>query len=236
MNSKPKEPEVDAESRLRESCALLAAEGVMNAFGHVSWRDGSSFLLSDRSSPLEAATGPIHRLPIDLDDTTPRAPGVPIEAFAHSCVYAARADVRAIARIHGDHANILSIHGAALRPVHYLGTVIGSTAEVFTDPELIIDRARGRQLADGLGQDNALLLRGNGQVVVGSSLEQATVRAAMLEETARFQVEAMQLGTWTAFSAEELAATAPIWNDPVNIQRAWRFLQARHGHPVDQRP
>lgn len=217
-----------AQQAVQQACRILAGEGVMNAFGHVSVRSGAQLLISERSSPALAASRPVHAVPLELSGEDPLPRGVPIEVFAHSRVYRARPDVQAIARTHGEYANVLSIVGVEARPVHFLATVLGSAAPVHDDPRLITTPQLGDDVAAALGDHAAVLMRGNGQVVVGRSLAEACVRSVYLEETARLQALAMQTGTHHAFTDDELEDAAAIWADPINVDRAWSHLLAQH--------
>jgi HCOMODA/2-hydroxy-3-carboxy-muconic semialdehyde decarboxylase len=57
----------------------------------------------------------------------------------------------------------------------------------------ITDPGRGAALAKTLGDGPLALMRGHGNVVVGSSVKQATVFAAYTDINARMQAQAMQL-------------------------------------------
>src|SRR5690606_8974874 len=99
-----------------------------------------------------------------------------------------------IARTHAFSASVLSVVGQPVRPCHYLGAILGDTVPVHDGADLITRPEDGEAVASTLVDHAAVLLRGNGQVVVGSSIEEATVRALYLEEAARMQVAASSIG------------------------------------------
>lgn len=208
---------------LRTACRILDHHRVVAGFGHASVRiDERTFLLTPRVGPGAAA--PEDFIVLDLDGTAEGEGRVPIEWHIHGAVYAARADVHAIMRVHSFSANVLSIVGEAVRPAHYLASVLRGPARVDELADLVTDADRGKQVATALGADTALLLRGNGQVVVGDSVEQACVRALYLDEAAAMQVTAQSLGRspqW--YSDAEAERFAPTWEDPVNIRRVWDY-------------
>lgn len=229
MASTSPEPEGSSDDDVREACAILAAEGLMNAYGHVSKRlTATTFVISGRVSPLEAAAAPTHVIDIESLRTVEDVKrGVPIEVFGHARIYHHRPDVGAIARIHGDHSNAVSLLGIDLWPVHYLATILQSPAVHFNDPALLTDVAISDLLASRLGRSNAALMRGNGQIVVGPDVISATVRALMLEETARLFCIASQAGVPAQYSPAELEATREVWADPINTNRFWSYFRAR---------
>src|SRR3546814_8396382 len=96
------------------------------------------------------------------------------------------------------------------------------------------DDAAAAGLADLLGDAPALVMRGNGAVVVGEGLPQAVTLAWFLEDAARVEqsVRAMGLDVEAArLSPEEIDARR-IWSGGV-VERMWRDrkgtrLNSRH--------
>jgi len=84
---------------------------------------------------------------------------------------------------------------------------------------LISDNRLGAALAQSLGQGPAVLMRGHGSTVVGSTMRQAVFRAVYTEVGARLQTEAMRLGPVTYLTEEEAIATTNTNN--TQIDRAW---------------
>jgi ribulose-5-phosphate 4-epimerase/fuculose-1-phosphate aldolase len=119
------------------------------------------------------------------------------------------------------------VSGTALRPVCHMCGFLGAATPVFeirdvagSGSDLLIRDARlGAALAQSLGQGAAVLMRGHGSTVVGSSLHQAVFRAVYTELGARLQAEALRLGPVTYLTEEE-AEAASRSNDG-QIDRAW---------------
>ena len=183
---------------------VLAQEGVVDAFGHVSVRhnlDPNRFFLSRSLAP--ALVTPDDLIEYDLDSNAVNAKGRPeySERFIHGEIYRVRPDVRAVVHAHAPSLVPFGVSTVPLRPVFHMAAFIGDTVPIFdirkgagmTDM-LVRDAARGRALAQALAGRPAVLMRGHGVTVVGPSLPFAVGRSVYLELNARVQLQAMGLG------------------------------------------
>ena len=112
---------------------ILAREGVVDAYGHVSVRhpdDPRRFLQAMSVSPelVEAD----HIMEFHLDGTPVRADGRPLyhERFIHGGIFEARPDVQAVVHAHSEDVLPFSIATAPLRPVIHSGSFMGSHVPV----------------------------------------------------------------------------------------------------------
>jgi ribulose-5-phosphate 4-epimerase/fuculose-1-phosphate aldolase len=201
----------DAQLRktLLEACRVLDHNRLIHAYGHVSVRsgDGETILITPRKGPA-LVRSPHEMLRMALDGKPVRdrkatsklnkrlAASVkpPLEIFLHTEIYRSRPDVNAICRIHGKFANVMSVLRRTLRPVHELAIPVGPEVPLFDTPELISSLAVGRRMVAALGSARALLLRGNGQLTVGTGIEEAVVNAIHLETSAEIQWRALVIG------------------------------------------
>jgi ribulose-5-phosphate 4-epimerase/fuculose-1-phosphate aldolase len=142
-------------------------------------------------------------------------------------IYRMRADVGAICRIHGEAESILSVLRLQVRPLLFLGIILGGEVPVHDFGDLITDGIRGEAVARTIGNLQAVLLRGNGQVVLGTTLIEACARAIYLEEAARMQIRAAALGRPRYYAPEEIEAYARAWDDRMNVERVWRYYTWR---------
>jgi HCOMODA/2-hydroxy-3-carboxy-muconic semialdehyde decarboxylase len=183
---------------------ILAREGVVDAFGHVSARhnlDPNRFFLSRSLAP--ALVAPDDLIEYDLDSNAVNANGRAqySERFIHGEIYKARPDIRAVVHAHAPSIVPFGVSTVPLRPVFHMAAFIGDSVPVFdirkgagmTDM-LVRDSARGRALAQALAARPAVLMRGHGVTVVGPSLPFAVGRSVYLELNARVQLQAMALG------------------------------------------
>jgi len=117
------------------------------------------------------------------------------EVYIHSEVYKARPDVGSVIHTHSPHAVALSATGRALLPISQPAVAFAEGLPVFTDTiELIRTPALGAAVARALGGCKAVLLRNHGAVVVGATVEEATVLTLMLDHACRIQLLAEAAG------------------------------------------
>jgi len=178
---------VTAPAEVAAAARVLARLGFVGAFGHVSARgpEGVGVLLTPTSPPL-GALGAGDLLALDADGRPPegQAGRTPIEAPMHLAVYAGRRDVGAICRIHAPATAAWASTGATPPLLHGFGGMVEPVA-VWDDPDLIATRAAASRVAAALGDAPALLLRGNGGLTVGATLDEALARAWCLEDRCR---------------------------------------------------
>ena len=78
---------------------MMANEGVVDAFGHVSMRhptDPGRYLLSRSRSPALIEAGDILEFTLDSEPVAPATVGLYAERVIHGCIYQARPDVMAV--------------------------------------------------------------------------------------------------------------------------------------------
>src|SRR5262249_57314401 len=112
---------------------ILAAENVVDAYGHVSVRHPSKpdrFLIASSLAP--ELVGEQDIMEFNLDCTPVQNDGRPLyhERFIHGGIYEARPDVQAV--VHPHSADVLPFPNATtpLRPVIHSGSVMGLPAPV----------------------------------------------------------------------------------------------------------
>jgi ribulose-5-phosphate 4-epimerase/fuculose-1-phosphate aldolase len=221
-----------AAERIVACCHLLASEGLVAGFGHLSERAGKDSFFISGKVPLGTISVEEVALVNGAEPEESRAHIVPFEMVLHAAIYRARPDVGAIARTHGEFGSVLSLLGDPVRPVHAFGATLGPQVPVYDTCELIEDDAEGARLVAALDDATAVLMRGNGQVVCGADLAEACVLACHLEESARLQHRARSAdsaGRLRYLTAEETSAAAANLRSRPQILRAFRALCDRHG-------
>lgn len=221
-----------AAERIAACCHLLAREGLVSGFGHVSERVGLDAFLISGKVPLHAISPGEVVLVEGMQPEQQGAELAPVETVLHAAVYRTRPDVGAIARTHGEYGSVLSILGEPLRPVHGFGATLGPEVPVYDTCELVEDERQGARLAATLGGASAVLLRGNGQLVCGADLVEACVLACHLEESARLAQRARSArgsSRFRSLTGEEAAAAAANLGSRPQLARAFSALCQRHG-------
>jgi HCOMODA/2-hydroxy-3-carboxy-muconic semialdehyde decarboxylase len=219
---------------------ILANEGVVDAFGHVSCRDPRNparYVMSHSRSPAL----------VELDDLlTFEQDGTPVDArgrqpygerMIHGAVYEARDDVHAVVHHHAYSVIPFSVTDTPLVPLTHTAAVIGSRIPVWdirtgfgvTDM-LVRTMAMGRSLAAALAGNTCLLMRGHGAVVVGRNVKEAVLSAVYLEINARILLQTLALDdSPEALSAGELERARETQFSPLGADRAWEYYCRRAG-------
>lgn len=210
---------------LRSEVAVTARRcvqaGLIAAFGHVSARAGDRVVITGTQPLADTAAADTIVLTADGEVVTGPAATLPLEAALHLAIYRARPDVGAVCRGHPPAAVRWGTGLAALPLTHGLGALAGRVVRVHPEVELVVDRARGDAVARTLGQDAAVLLRGNGALAVGTTPTEAAVRLWYLEERAEV----------AAASGGRGPDPSPIWtarltHTPAELHRAMRWFEA----------
>lgn len=175
---------------------VLVREGLIPNAGHISFRaPGRDWFWTPRHLHIGLeSTGPGDIIACDMNGDAKDSPWEASgERFIYTGIFSRRNDIHAIAHIHPPMATVFSISKQPLRPILMLAAHIGDVP-VYEVPEPVESHADGLALADALGNAKAVLMRGHGAVTVGKTVEEACAIAVLLEESARTQLLASQLG------------------------------------------
>ena len=219
-------PTPDDERLVRVAARALGRHGLVHAYGHVSLRlDPAHFLVGASRSlgllrPSEAGTV------VPLDGPLPE--GVLPEVRIHREIYRARSDVHGIARVQPPKTMSLSVLGRTPVACHGFGSYFHPQPPLWDDPMLVRDDARAVELAHVLDTARAIVMRGNGAVLVGDSLPMAVVLAWYLEDAARVELDALSTGLPVRRFTDAQSAVRATWNGRL-LERMWDYLT--HGDP-----
>jgi len=207
---------------VRKAARALGRSGLAHAYGHCSARlDGDSFLVCAAMPMGLVSDEPGVVVPI----SGPLPEGVLGEVRVHQAIYARRADVGGICRTMPPALMALSTQGIVPAARHGIGAYFAPGPALWDDPRLLRDDAAAARVAEALGEGNAIVLRGNGVVVAGETLEQAAVLNWFLEDAARIERDVRMMGFAPEsgrLNAEETAARQ-VWSGGV-VERMWNWL------------
>src|SRR5579871_457409 len=213
---------------------ILANEGVLDAYGHVSVRNPANpnhFFLSRSMPPSLVTAADIIEYDFDSKPVGANQAAGYQERFIHSEIYRKRPDVIAIVHCHAAELIPFSASTVPLRPISHMAAFLGEGVPVFeirkaggmTDM-LIKTPELGKALAETLAQKPAALMRGHGAVVVAETLHAVVGRAYYMNMDARLQEQAILLGgKVTYIEGEEARKTAP----QDGFERAWAFWKQK---------
>jgi len=216
---------------------ILAQQGVLDGFGHVSARHNRSpdrFIMSRSLAPELVKTTDL--IEFDLDGNAIDAKGRALysERFIHAEIYRVRADVKAVVHNHAPALIPFAVTNVPLRPMYHMASFIGTGVPVFdiqktfgmTDM-LISDSAKGRALAQALGDKTCVLMRGHGVAVVGPSIQHAVGRSVYLEINARVQLQAMTLGGTITYLDPQEAQKMMDAGENKGYERPWELWKSK---------
>jgi HCOMODA/2-hydroxy-3-carboxy-muconic semialdehyde decarboxylase len=212
---------------------ILAEQGVLDAFGHVSVRhdrDPNRYLLSRSVAPALVNEEDFIEYDLDSNPVNARGRSQFIERFIHGQIYKVRKDVNAVVHSHSPSVVPFGVSTVPLRPVYHMAAFIGEGLPTFdirkaagmTDM-LVSNPDRGHALAETLASHPAVLMRGHGVVVVGASLPFAVGRSVYLELNARVQTQAIALGGRITYLDPEEAKNVLNAGENGGYQRAWEL-------------
>ena len=217
---------------------ILAHEGILDAFGHVSIRHPVNFqhyLLSRSVAPSLVQGDDIVALDMDSNPVSEESRQLYIERFIHGEIYRRRPDVHAIVHSHSPTTLPFSISRVKMRPVSHMSGFIGDDTPVFEIRDyqrhsdmLVRTAALGVALADSLGDRAVALMRGHGNVVVAGDIKAAVYRAIYCEMNAKLQLQALQLDPKPRYLSESEAENSDATNMRV-VARPWRYWAERAG-------
>jgi HCOMODA/2-hydroxy-3-carboxy-muconic semialdehyde decarboxylase len=217
---------------------ILADQGVLDAFGHVSIRHPTipnRYLLSRNLAPGLVTAEDI--IEYDLDSNPVNAAGRAsfLERFIHGEIYKARGDVNAVVHSHSPAVIPFGISQVPMRATFHMAGFLVAGVPVFEIRKaggmtnmLIGNGALGKALAETLADKPVALMRGHGNVVVGPTVQVAVFRAIYTEINARLQTTAMSMsGQLTFLEREEGENADQTIQQQTVIARPWTLWKQR---------
>jgi HCOMODA/2-hydroxy-3-carboxy-muconic semialdehyde decarboxylase len=217
---------------------ILADQGVLDGFGHVSTRhdrDPSRFLMSRSLAPELVTAADLMEYDLDSEPVDPRGRTSYLERFIHGEIYRARPDVKAIVHSHSPSVIPYGVTGVPLRPLYHMSAFLADGAPVWDiraaagDTDMLVRTpALGRSLAQALGPGAVALMRGHGVVAVGDGLPQVVFRSVYTEVNARLQTQATTLGVPVTYLSPEEARRVNVTMTGT-LNRPWELWKRKLG-------
>lgn len=210
--------------RVRIAGRALARAGLVSAYGHCSARiDDGHFVVSPaRPLGLVAREDPC----IEVATDQPLPPEAAGEVRIHQAVYRRRPDVGGICRAQPPNIMTLSVARITPRARHGFSSYFAPAPPLWDDPALVRDDASATRVAQALGDRPAIVLRGNGALTAGATIEEATVLCWFLEDSARLELDLRAIANSGAPLSELSAAEASrraTWRGAL-LDRMWAYL------------
>jgi len=216
---------------------MIANEGVLDAFGHVTMRhptDPGRYLMAYSRGPELVQPDDILEFTLDSQIVKPVEMRLYGERVIHGEIYKARPDVNAVCHHHAPSILPFCISGRELRPVYHLGATLGARVpfwdarDDFGNTTLIVARPEeGASLARALGPNWIVLMRRHGATVAGKTLEELVFRTIYTARNAALQIEAHNLGHVSPLNARETELAGEYNLRPGPVARAWEYWSVR---------
>ena len=218
---------------------ILAREGVVDAFGHVSMRHPENpehYFLSRSRAPGLITADDIMEFTLDgeaIDGRDRRPYG---ERPIHGGLYEMRPDVNSVVHNHALELIPFGVTATQLKAIAHVGAPIGNDIPTWdirdkfgeTD-HLVVTMEQGRDLASCVDGGRVALMRGHGGVVAGRNVREAVCTAVYLQINARLQLMSMPLGDPNFLTPNEVEKCMERQFSPLSLDRAWEYWCVRAG-------
>jgi len=229
---------IEARRELSLANRIVANEGVIDAFGHVSMRHPDNprrYLLSRSRAP--ELVSPEDFIEYDLDSQPVRAPSVTqySERVIHGEIYKARPEVNSVCHHHCAAFMPLLATGTDYVPVFHLGATGGikppfwDQHDEFGDTNMLVCKLEeGASLARALGKHWMVLMKRHGVTVAGTSVRDCVFRSVYSARNAEYQVQALAIGGAIAsLSPGETKLASQIVATTTGLTRSWEYWSMR---------
>jgi len=216
---------------------ILANEGIIDAFGHISARNPKDpnryFISRHRASEL---VEPSDVLEMTLDSKPVVSTNLRLysEMVIHGEIYKARPDVNSVCHHHAPSVLPFCATGVELVPLFHLGGTLGAkvpfwdSRDEFGDTNLLVRTPEeGASHARALGPHWMLLLRRHGASLAGKSVRECVFRSIYTTRNAELQLRAMAIGTLGPLSAGEAEKCGGHNLGARGVERAWEYWVTR---------
>ncbi len=222
--------ESELRQKVAEACWILFNEGQEHFYlGHISAREPGS----DRVYVKPTGIGlgevrPEDLAVIDLDGkqlegSRPIHQEMPI----HTGIYRARPDVCCVVHTHPFYVAAFAAASADFQMVTQDSVLFVAGFGFYQDPQLVVTKQQGEELARCLGDRNAVVLKNHGLATASATVEEAVFLAASFDRSLRVQMAAAQLGPLSPMSNDQARQMAEYFESSYpagRIQSSYRYL------------
>jgi ribulose-5-phosphate 4-epimerase/fuculose-1-phosphate aldolase len=210
---------------------ILAQNGVLDAWGHVSIRHPNNperYLLSRARAPALVSAEDIMEFDLDSNPVNQQGRRVFLERFIHGEAYRARPDVNAVVHSHSPTVIPFTVTDEPLKAISHIASFLACGCPVFeirdvgiTNGLLVTNSKQGAALAKTLGDKPVALMRGHGNLVVASDIPRVVHRALYTE------INAQQLATALSFRRPVKYVEPDEAQDPKRLGDSWELWKTQ---------
>ena len=232
-------PDAFAELRHELTVAnrVLANEGIIDAFGHISARnpkDPNRYFISRHRASELVEPSDILEMTLDSKPVVPTGVRLYSEMVIHGEIYKARPDVNSVCHHHAPSVLPFCATGVELVPLFHLGGTLGpkvpfwDSQDEFGDTNLLVRTPEeGASMARALGPHFMVLLRRHGATLASHSLRDCVFRSIYTTRNAELQLRAMAIGTLGPLSPGETKMCGAHNLGARGVERAWEYWVIR---------
>lgn len=227
----------DLRRDLATAYRIVANEGILDAFGHISVRNPNNperYFLSRSRAPGLVQPEDILEYDLNSNPIVPPVTRPYSERVIHGEIFKVRPDVNAVCHHHAPSIMPFAISGRPLLPVFHLGAAMGRHApfwdsrDEFGDTNLLVVKPEeGASLARALGSHAIVVMRRHGATVVGGELRELVFRTLYSAKNAEHQLAAHMLGHVSPLTDGEADMAGQLNLAPGPLARAYEYWVRR---------
>jgi L-fuculose-phosphate aldolase len=220
--------QAELKQELVDAIRMLERAEYIDHNGHCSARrDANSFYINSGASVRGTLTVE-DIVAVDLDGRSIDGGNVkpPLEFPIHAEVYRARPEIEAVFHTHPQWSTYLTMCGVEQKVVYAQASLLGDMP-VMNSPMSVNTREMGEKMVAAMGDNPVVLLKAHGVVAAGETILECFAYAAYVEENARRQYMAMQIGEPYVFSADEQAACRAKLRTPSLFKKTWDHYRSK---------
>ncbi|MGB0577323.1 MAG: class II aldolase/adducin family protein [Alphaproteobacteria bacterium] len=220
---------------------ILAREGVVDAFGHISVRNPinpESYFISVSRAPELITVDDIVEFRLDgepIGDLKGRTPYG--ERAIHGGIYEVRTDVNSVVHNHSQEVVPFAATNTLIRPLLHMSAPMGAHVPIWDIRDnfgetnhLVVTMEQGRDLAATLGENASALMKRHGCVCARRNIREVVMTAVYLQATAKMIMQAKLLGGEIDYlTPAEVDLCNVNQLGPLGLDRAWEYWVMRSG-------
>jgi len=218
----------ELKQELVDAIRMLERAEYIDHNGHCSVRrDAHSFYINSGAS-MRASLTVEDIVAIDFEGRAVDGGNVkpPLEFPIHAEVYRARSKLNAVFHTHPQWSTYLTMTGVKPKVVYAQAALLGDMP-IMNSPMSVNTREMGEKMVAVMADNPVVLLKAHGVVAAGETILECFAYAAYVEENARRQYMAMQVGEPYVFSDDEQAACRQKLRSPSLFKKTWDHYRSK---------